>query len=91
MEMNMSDAFENYARDVTGPATGAVEITPSDENDLPNVTRAIHVSILCNLHVTMLDGQDVTFTNLENGWHALRVTKVWETGTTGSPSLVGVW
>jgi hypothetical protein len=70
--------------DLSAPAERAEAVTPSDTADLTNVSRAIWVGTPGNLRVTMRTGAVVTFPNINNGWHPLRVSRVWSTGTTAS-------
>lgn len=87
----MSDQFQNPSYDIESPAQGGVAITPSDSVNLPQSTRAIYVGVGGDLKVTLLDGSVVTYAALPQGiTKAIRVTKVWFTGTTAA-SLVGEW
>ena len=52
----MNDQYENLADSLVDPARAAFMITPSDQNDLPEITRAIFVGTGGDLVVQMLDG-----------------------------------
>ncbi|SEW43448.1 hypothetical protein SAMN04488515_3082 [Cognatiyoonia koreensis] len=84
----MTDPFKNHATGMSDPIQAAAEITPDDANALAVATRAIHVGTAGNLRVTLVSGDIVTFPNLGQGWHPLRVAKVWATGTTAT-AIVG--
>ena len=73
------------------PYDNAAEITPSDTADLAYATRALWCGDAGNVKVTMLGGGTVT---IHHGAHQLlpiRITKVWETGTTNNTRLVALW
>lgn len=69
---------------LTSPAVQAEAVTPSNTVDLVNVSRALWVGVAGDVKVTMASGQAVTFTALTIGWHPLRVSRVWSTGTTAT-------
>lgn len=84
-------AFDDYTgREPTFAAVAAAAVTPSDANDLTNVTRALWVGTAGSVQVTMRAGQTVTFSNMNVGWHPIRVRRVWATGTTAT-NIVAVW
>lgn len=59
------------------------QIVPDDDEDMPYVSRAILVTKAGEFHMEMLRGGEVTIP-LNEGWHALRVVRVFKTGTTGA-------
>lgn len=67
---------------VESPATHGVVVTPNDSADLAFVTRGVYVGTAGNLKVTWSSGAEMTFTNLAQGWHPIRVSRIWSTGTT---------
>ena len=73
-----------------GPATDAQAVTPSDTADLNAVSRALWVGSAGDVTVTLWGGQKVTFSGLTVGWHPLRVSRVWATGTAAG-EIVAVW
>jgi hypothetical protein len=87
---------------VSGPATFAAPVTPSDSADLAFVTRSLYVGGAGNVTVVMYDqgsaaavggGNEkaVTLTGLTAGqFLPLRVSKVLATGTTAT-LLVALW
>jgi hypothetical protein len=72
------------------PASTAFPIAVSDTQNLPQTTRGIAMGVVGDLHVLMRDGTEVTIPSgvLASGMiHALRVQKVFNTGTTAT----GIW
>ena len=85
------DNFAGYTVGRDSPAPNAAAISPSDEADLNNVTRAIYVGTQGDLTVTMKGGGSVTFTAVPAGTILpIEVTKVWDTGT-DAEDLVALW
>ena len=73
------------------PFANAQHVTPSDDKDLPAVTRAIHVS-QGTVRVTMATGGNVVLFppgSTGNTVLAIRVSRVWATGTTAS--VIALW
>lgn len=64
-------------------------VTPSDSADLAYVSRAFHVGTAGDVTVTTLSGEKVTITGATAGWHPIRVTRIWATGTTATGITVG--
>jgi hypothetical protein len=86
----MADQFRNFAPGLESPASNAVLVTPDDNADLTDASRALWIGTAGDLTVTMLGGQTLTFPNLLGGWHPIRVTRVHATGTAAS-GIVAVW
>lgn len=84
----MTDHFKTHAIGMSDPIQNAAAVTPDDAADLANTTRAVFVGTGGNLRVTLATGDTVTFANVGAGWHPLRVTRVWATGTSAS-NIVG--
>ncbi len=73
------------------PAFSAAAITASDSTDLANPVRAIYVGGAGSVVVTMVAGNDVTFSGLPAGMILpIRAKRVKATGTTAT-GLVGLW
>lgn len=84
------DQFSEYSLGYESPAVGGEEVTPSDDNDLTQVTRAIWVSGAGVLEVIMLDGSQLTFSGIQAGTLLpIRVTRVLE--STSATGIVAVW
>lgn len=86
----MKRPFKHHTSGLTSPLSDGVEIVPDDAEDLPTVTRAVHVGVSGNLRVTLVSGRVVTLTAVAAGWHPIRVTRVWAAGTTAT-ALFGGW
>lgn len=84
----MTDPFNAHSTGLSDPVENASAITPSDSADLATSTRAIYVGTPGNLRASLVSGDVVTFQNLSGGWHPLRVSRVWATGTSAA-ALVG--
>lgn len=69
-------------------ADWAAAVTPADGTDLTYISRALYVGGAGNVKVTMLSGDEVTFTGAQAGTILpIRVTRVWSTGTTATTIL----
>lgn len=92
----MTDPFSTFAPGLDTPCvSNAFEITPSDTEDLPAVTRYLWVPMMGTLKVTMASGEIVTFWfngNTNGGLLPFRVRKVHATGTDmGGATVIGLW
>lgn len=92
--MPASDKFNASGRGaamLTSPWEHAFPITPSDSAELADIPRALYIGTGGDLHVTMMGGEEVTFTALPAGSLApIRVVKVFATGTTAD-DILGGW
>jgi hypothetical protein len=85
----MLDNFSDHANSLTSPARKAFAITPNDASDLSEITRAIYVGGAGHLLVTMMDGNDVTFSDVPGGTVLpIRARRV-KTGSTAT-NIVGL-
>lgn len=80
----------NEITDKNDPIDSAVEIVPNDTTELEYITRVIWVGTAGDLSCLMFDNLEVTFPNLQVGWHPIRVRRVNSTGTTAS-GIIGGW
>ena len=80
----MSDIFAHQARSPGDPAVSAFAVTPDDASDLPQVTTALSVATPGAIRVTMADGTTSDLTAARGALLAVRVRRVWETGTTAT-------
>ena len=72
----------------TGPATGAVSITPDDDTLLASITRAVWVGGAGDMAVLMADDSAVTFVGVQAGsLLPIRVKRVNNTDTTATGIL----
>jgi len=83
----MSDDFKDYRRVLEGPADNAPEVTPHDTNDLAKTTRGLYVGVAGDIKVDMVGGDTSTIVAAANGYHPMRVTRVYATGTTATGIL----
>jgi len=76
----------------TAPAGNATELDALFSNtvDLPVPTRGLYVGVTGNIKVIMEGGQTVTFENVPVCVIPLRVSRIFDTGTTAS-KIVGLW
>lgn len=89
--MPAEDDYRAYQDSLITPPENAVSVTPDDDTDLTNVSRAIYIGAAGNLLVTMLKGNDVSFLNVPSGTLLpIRVSRIKATGTTAS-GIVSVW
>lgn len=86
----MADQFQDWGSQLDSPASNAAAVVPNNAADLAFSSRAIFVGVTGDLRVTMVGGQTVTFTAVAAGWHPIRVSRVYVTGTTAT-SIVAVW
>lgn len=80
----MPDAFSNRTRSPSDPAVTLNEVTPDDAADLPQATLALNVATPGTVRVTMVDGTVGDLSIHPGHAMAVRVTRVWATGTTAT-------
>lgn len=87
----MNDDFEGKPTQLDDPMTDGVAITTSNDNDLPNLTRAIWVGGTGTIAAILKSGKTVTFTGVPAGTMLrVRVSRVLATGTTAT-NMVALW
>lgn len=86
----MKRPFQHHGETLNSPLAHGFAVIPDDVNPLPVTTRAVHLGGGGDLKVTFESGDEVTLQNLGPGWHPLRLSKVWQTGTTAA-AIVGGW
>jgi hypothetical protein len=87
----MADAFSTFKPGLSSPAEHAAAITPSNDEDLANATRAIYVGGVGDIKLTTLGGSTVTLEAVPVGTVLnIRATKVFATGTTAT-KLMALW
>lgn len=90
--MAFKNIFFGRGIGIDSPASSAAAITLSDTLDLSYSTTGVYVGTAGDLHVTMLDGQDVTFKAVPAGAVLpIQVTRLWLTGTTVGMLAVAMW
>lgn len=88
----MPDQFSNVPPSLVSSATKGYAITPNDDTDVAQVTRAIYVGTGGDLTVILADDSNpVTFKNVPGGTMLpIRVDRVRATATTAS-NLLGLY
>lgn len=84
----MADTFETYRDTIDGPLQNLANITPNDSADLANFTRALYLGAGGDVQVDTVGGQTLTVT-LSEGWHPIRVRRVYATSTTATGLIAG--
>jgi len=83
--MPASDSFSTVQTSFEGPARNAEAVTPDDDTDLTNVSRALWVGTGGDVVVTMQGGDTVTFANVPDGsLLPIAVSRVKATNTTAA-------
>ena len=75
------------------PALSAADVVPNDAADLPNYSRMLYVGFggsNKDVHVTTINGSEVTFKNVPTGILMVQARKVWSTGTTAT-EILALW
>lgn len=86
----MEDRFDSLASGLESPATDGFAITPSDEDEFAEVTRALYIGTGGTVAAVLQSGAAVSFANLGSGTLLpVRLRQVKATGTTAS-GLVGM-
>lgn len=89
----MADTFAGHSQTKHSPADYVFLVTPDDDDDLANTTRAISFAVAGDLKVTTAGGTTVTIPSgaLAAGVvHPLRVVRVFATGT-DADGIVGYY
>jgi hypothetical protein len=88
----MVDTFASQADSKISPASNAFEITPDDTTDLAYSTRGLYVSQVADVRVDMHGSGTITWPDLIPGvMHALRVKRVYATGTSPGVTIIGAY
>lgn len=86
----MHDRYTTFARGLESPVIDGFAITPDDDADLPEMTRAIYVGAFGTLSVTLASGATITLEGVASGTILpLRTCRVLATGTSAS-NIVGL-
>lgn len=87
--MTTRDTFRDGAGDITGPASSFFDITPDDDTEFTNLTRAVYVGTSGDLVAVDEAGVEATFVGIQ-GMLPIRCKKVLATGTTAT-DIVGLY
>ena len=80
----MTDVFANQARSPGDPAVSAFAVIPDDASDLAQVTTALNVATPGSVRVTLADGTQAHLAIAAGQSIAVRVRRVWQSGTTAT-------
>lgn len=83
------DAFKNRESSLESPARRAEAVTPNDNADLPNFSRALYVGGAGDLEVTTVGGDTVTFA-AASGLLPVCVSRVRASGTSAT-GIIALW
>lgn len=75
------------------PALSAADVVPDDVADLPNYSRMLYVGdggAGKDVHVTTINGSEVTFKNVATGILMVQARKVWDAGTSAG-DIIALW
>lgn len=87
----MTDFFSRFASDLSSPATGGQDITPSDGTDLTIFSRALWVGGAGSLRVITVEDDTINLVGIPAGTlMPIRVKRVLATGTTAT-AIVALW
>ena len=77
--------FKGYASGLSSPATRAVSVTPSDDDDMDFPARALYIGGAGSVSVITVGGDTTTFSDLPAGYILpVRIARVRATGTTAT-------
>ena len=74
------------------PALSAADVVPADA-DLPNYSRMLYIGTGgtgADVHVTTINGSEVTFKNVPTGILMVQARKVWAADTTAE-DIIALW
>ena len=81
----MTDRFQTSSPSLSGPASHAFAVSPSDSSLLSETTRGLYVGTSGDIACLTLSGASITFSAVQAGTLLpMRLTKVMATGTTAS-------
>jgi hypothetical protein len=86
----MPDRFEHYTASLEAPPSGGRAIIPSDEADFAVATRGLNVGASGAVHLTTVDGSDLTLQVAPGIVFPIRARRIWATGTTAL-DIVGLY
>lgn len=79
----MQDRYETFVPGLESPAAHGFPITPDDDEDLPELTRAIYVGTSGTISLVLASGAAIELEGVAGGTVLpLRVARVHITGTT---------
>lgn len=85
-----TDSFADYSTALDSPAGRVAEVTPNDSTDLADASRTIYITTGGNVKLTTIGGDTITI-NLDKGWHPIRASRIWSTGTATTTGILAGW
>lgn len=86
----MTDRFIGREPGLDGPAIHGFDVTPNNDVDLPEITRALYIGTAGDVAVLLMSGSSITLTNVPGGTLLpLRVRRVRATDTSAA-AIVGL-
>lgn len=83
--MPVTDPYDSFAPNLTGPAVSGFDITPDDNVDLPTLPRALMVTGGGDVAVQFRDGSSLVLPGLTPGViYPLRPARILASGTTAT-------
>ncbi|WP_343078779.1 spike base protein, RCAP_Rcc01079 family [Ostreiculturibacter nitratireducens] len=85
-------AIDTYKTSARGPAGGPTHlalVTPSDSEDLAQVSQWVYLATDGTLKVTTRGGETLMTPVLVAGWHLMELTRIHATGTSATGIMVG--
>jgi hypothetical protein len=80
----MPDRFQDHTAGLESPASGLLPVTPDDGADLQTASRALNVAQSGFVRITTVEGQTASVHIAAGIAFPVRVTRVWQTGTTAT-------
>ena len=74
------------------PALSAADVDPNDAADLPNYSRMLYIGTGgtgADVHVTTINGSEVTFKNVPVGILMVQAKRVW--ADTSASDIIALW
>lgn len=87
----MTDAFSDYQPGLSDPSDTWATITPSDDEELSPIPRALHFGSAGDVVLTDKDGNDATIAVLAGEVLPLRARKVKDSGTTEALKITALY
>jgi hypothetical protein len=86
----MTDRYDTHAASLIAPASHGFAVTPVDDEDLPEMVRAIYVGGAGTVVAVLREGATLSFAGVPAGTLLpVRAARIKETGTTAT-DLVGL-
>lgn len=83
----MADKFKTHRESLNSPPTDVIVVTPSDIDDLAQVSRGLNVAQSGTVRVSTLSGTLADITIAAGIVFPVRVKRIWATGTTATGIL----